>query len=135
MQPAVHHLNPPALHTNPGYSQAVAVAGPATTVYVGGQNSVDQQGAVVSQGDLKAQALQALANVRAAVQAAGGDLEHVVKWTVYVVEGQPVPRGFEAFVETWGDRPDPPAVTVVIVSGLAHPDYLVEIDAVAVIPA
>ena len=48
---AVHHLNPPTLHRNPAYSQAVAVSGGARTIYVGGQNAVDASGAIVGKGD------------------------------------------------------------------------------------
>jgi enamine deaminase RidA (YjgF/YER057c/UK114 family) len=54
--------------------------------------------------------------------------------TVCVVQGQsPVP-GLEAFRRAWGDRPNPPAITVLFVAGLAHPEFLVEIDAIAVVP-
>ena len=43
-------------------------------------------------------------------------------------------QGFEAFQRAWGHRSNPPIVTVAIVVGLAHPDFLVEIDAIAVVP-
>jgi len=62
------------------------------------------------------------------------NLEHVVKWNVYIVQGQSVVSGFEAFRHAWGDRPNPPTVTVLFVAGLANPDFLVEIDAIAVVP-
>lgn len=134
METSVAHLNPEGLHKNPAYSQAIAVSGPVTTVYVGGQDAVDVDGNVVGVGDLKAQSRQALRNVQAAVSAAGGRLEHVIKWNVLLVEGQPVRSGFEAFVEMWPAGAAPPVVTVAFVSGLGHPDLLVEIEAVAVIP-
>jgi len=57
-----------------------------------------------------------------------------VKWTVYVVQGQSSMAGFEAFLRYWGDRPNPPALTVVFVAGLADPNFLVEIEAIAVVP-
>jgi enamine deaminase RidA (YjgF/YER057c/UK114 family) len=134
MEAGVLHLQPEGLHKNPAYSQAVAVSGPVTTVYVGGQDAVDADGKVVGAGDLKAQSRQALRNVQAAVVAAGGRLEHVIKWNVLLVEGQSVQSGFEAFVEMWPADAAPPVVTVAFVSGLGHPDFLVEIEAVAVIP-
>jgi enamine deaminase RidA (YjgF/YER057c/UK114 family) len=56
----------------------------------------------------------------------------VVRWTVAVVEGHPLAEGFAAFREAWGDAPDPPTIGVHVVSGLAHPRFLVEIDAIAV---
>ena len=53
---------------------------------------------------------------------------------LYVVEGQPLEAGFAAFQNAWPETPNPPAITGVIVSALAHPDFLVEMDAVAVVP-
>ncbi|AET63551.1 hypothetical protein Mhar_0160 [Methanothrix harundinacea 6Ac] len=50
-----------------------------------------------------------------------------------MVAGQPLQPGFEAFMRAWGRRPNPPAITMAFVSGLARPEYLVEIDAVAVV--
>jgi len=134
MKGSVQHLNPDGLHKNPAYSQAVVVAGNAKTIYVGGQNAVDASGQVVGKGDLEAQSEHALRNVEIALAAGGAKLEHVVKWNVYIVHGQQPQPGFEAFRKVWGRRPNPPLVTVVFVAGLANPDFLVEIDAIAVVP-
>ncbi len=130
----VEHLNPSSLHRNPAFTQAVAITGPVRMVYVGGQNAVDSAGQIVGVGDIRAQAEQVLANVRAALAAAGAELQHVVKWNVLVVEGQPAQAGFEVFQQVWGGRPNPPAIMMAYVAGLAHPDFLMEMDAVAVIP-
>jgi enamine deaminase RidA (YjgF/YER057c/UK114 family) len=135
VEASIEHLNPEGLHKNPAYSQAVAVAGPVKTVYVGGQNAVDPEGSLVGRGDLKTQSVRALRNVEAAVVAAGGRLDHVIKWNVFIVQGQPIPLGFEAFVEVWPTGAEPPVVTVAVVGGLGNPDYLVEIEAIAVIPS
>jgi len=135
VEASIEHLDPDGLHKNPAYSQAVAVAGPVKTVYVGGQDAVDSEGNLVGKGDLKAQSVRALRNVEAAVIEAGGRLEDVIKWNVFIVEGQPIPLGFEAFREVWPADAQPPAVTVAMVSGLGNPDYLVEIEAIAVIPS
>jgi enamine deaminase RidA (YjgF/YER057c/UK114 family) len=110
------------------------VTGDATTVYVGGQNAVDASGATVGKGDIAAQTGQVLRNVEIALAAGGAKLEHVVKWNVYIVQGHSLAAGFEAFRRAWGDRPNPPAVTVVFVAALANPDFVVEIDAIAVVP-
>jgi enamine deaminase RidA (YjgF/YER057c/UK114 family) len=134
MKGSVHHLNPDRLHRNPAYSQAVVVTGNVSTVYIGGQNAVDASGNVIGRGDLAAQTEQVLENVRVALAAVGASLEHVVKWSVFVVLGQSILRGFEEFQRAWGKRPNPPAVTVVVVAGLANPEFLVEIDAIAVVP-
>ena len=55
------------------------------------------------------------------------------EWTILCVEGQPLTDGIAAFGEAWGRRPDPPAITVAMVSGLAVPGAVVEIEAVAVV--
>lgn len=135
MEASIEHLNPEGLHKNPAYSQAVAVSGPVKTVYVGGQNAIDAEGNLVGKGDLEAQSVRALRNVEAAVAEAGGRLEHVIKWNVFIVQGQPIPLGFQAFVEVWPAGAKPPVVTVAVVVGLGNPDYLVEIEAIAVIPS
>jgi enamine deaminase RidA (YjgF/YER057c/UK114 family) len=75
-----------------------------------------------------------LRNVQAALAAGGAQLEHVVKWNLYVVQGQSLQAGFEVFQRMWGSRPTPPAVSVLFVAGLAHPDFLAEMDAIAVVP-
>ncbi len=75
-----------------------------------------------------------LANLQKALAAAGAELEHIVKWNVYIVQGQSLQQGFAAFQRVWGDRPNPPTITGLFVAGLAHPDFLVEMDAIAVVP-
>jgi enamine deaminase RidA (YjgF/YER057c/UK114 family) len=104
------------------------------TVYVGGQDAVDASGAIIGKGDLKAQTEQVLKNLQVALAAGGAQFEHIIKWNLYIVQGQPLRAGFEAFQRIWGNRPNPPAITAVYVSGLAHPDFLVEMDAIAVVP-
>jgi enamine deaminase RidA (YjgF/YER057c/UK114 family) len=69
-----------------------------------------------------------------ALAAGAADPEHIIKLNIYVVEGQPLQAGFDAFQNAWPQTPNAPAITVVFVSALAHPEFLVEIDAVAVVP-
>jgi enamine deaminase RidA (YjgF/YER057c/UK114 family) len=130
----VKYVNPDALNKNPAFSNVVVVSGPVKMVYVGGQNSVDASGNIVGKGDLRAQTEQVLKNIQAALLAGGAQLEHVIKWNLYVVQGQPLQVGFEVFQRFWGQRPNPPAITMAFVAGLAHPDFLLEMDAVAVVP-
>lgn len=130
----VEHLNPASLPRHPAYTNVVTVRGPVRTVYVGGQNGVDASGEIVGQGDIARQTEQIFRNLEAALGAAGARLEHVIKWTIYVVDGQPLQPAFEVFQRVWGRRPNPPLITLARVSGLAQPDFLVELDAVAVVP-
>jgi enamine deaminase RidA (YjgF/YER057c/UK114 family) len=134
-QPAtVQHLNPSELPQNPAWTSVVTVTGPATTVYVGGQNAVAASGEIVGKDDIAVQTAQVFRNLETALAAAGARLEHVIKWTLYVVDGQPLQPGLEVFQRVWGSRPDPPVITAAMVSALAHPDFLIELDAIAVIP-
>jgi enamine deaminase RidA (YjgF/YER057c/UK114 family) len=130
----VQYINPDSLPRNPAFTNVVTATGPVKTVYIGGQDAVDASGAVVGKGDLKAQTEQILKNIQAALAAAGAQPEHVVKWNIYVVQGQSVQEGFAAFQSVWGNRPNPPAISVLFVSGRAHPDFLAEMDAIAVVP-
>jgi len=133
-QTTVQYLNPDTLPKNPAFSQAVVVSGPAKTIYIGGQDAITASGELVGAGDLRAQTEQIFANLKAALAAAGAELHHVVKWNVYVVQGQSLQPGFEVFQREWGNRPNPPAITGMFVAALAHPHFLAEIDAVAVVP-
>lgn len=81
-----------------------------------------------------AQTEQVFNNLETALAAAGARLQDVIKWNVYVVHGQPIYSAFEVFQRMWGTNDDPPAITVAQVSGLANPDALVELDAVAAVP-
>ena len=130
----VQYLNPDALSKNPAFTNVVVVSGPAKTIYIGGQDAVDASGNIIGKGDLKAQTEQILKNIQAALAAGGAQPEHVVKWNIYVVQGQSLQEGFAAFQSVWGNRPNPPAISGMFVAGLAHPDFLAEIDAIAVVP-
>jgi enamine deaminase RidA (YjgF/YER057c/UK114 family) len=99
----------------------------------GGLNAVTASGEIVGKDDIAVQTAQVLRNLETALAAAGARLEHVIKWTLYVVDGQPLQPGFEVFQRVWGSRGDPPVITAAMVSALAHPDFLIELDAVAVI--
>ena len=130
----VQYLNPEALNQNPAFTNVVVVTGPVKTVYVGGQDAVDASGALIGKGDLSAQTEQVLKNIQAALAAGGAELEHIIKWNIFIVEGQPIQTGFAAFQRFWGNRPNPPLITGVFVAALANPDFLVEMDAIAVVP-
>jgi enamine deaminase RidA (YjgF/YER057c/UK114 family) len=117
---SVKHLDLEGLHKNPAYSQAVVTTGNVRTVYVGGQNAVDAFGEVGRKGRHRAQAEQIFKNLETALEAGGAKLDHVVWWNVHVVQGQSPMPTFEVFQRVWGDRRDPPLITVLLVSGLAQ---------------
>jgi enamine deaminase RidA (YjgF/YER057c/UK114 family) len=131
----VEFLNPDGLSRNPAFSNVAVVSGSVRTIYIGGQDAVDAEGNIVGIGDIAGQTEQVLRNLRTALAAAGAGPEHVVKWNVFVVDGQDFASGYAAFQRVWGDQPNPPVITAAVVKGLAHPDFLVEMDAIAVVPA
>lgn len=131
---SVQHINPDALVKNPAFTNVVVVTGAVKTIYIGGLDAVDATGAIIGKGDIAAQVEQIYNNLQAALAAAGASLEHVIKWNIYVVQGQPTQPGFAVFQRIWGNRPNPPAITVLFVAGLANPEFLAEMDAVAVVP-
>ena len=130
---SVRYINPDSLNKNPAFTNVVVVEGNVKTVHIGGQDAINASGEIVGKGDFVAQTEQVLANVRAALAAGGAGPEHIIKWNIYVVEGQSLQAGFAAFQNAWPQTPNPPAITGVFVSALAHPDFLVEMDAVAVV--
>jgi enamine deaminase RidA (YjgF/YER057c/UK114 family) len=130
----VEHLNPEGLPQNPAFTNVVVVTGPVRTIYIGGQDAVDATGQIVGVGDIGAQTAQVFENMQTALEAAGAGLEHVVKWNILIVEGQPLEPGFAEFQRVWGERANPPVITAAFVSALANPEFLVEMDAIAVVP-
>ena len=119
----------PAAMARPGghYSHVVVHNGVA---YVSGQLPIGPDGPLPANSSFEAQARQVLANVRAAVIAAGSDLSKVLKCTVYVVDIADWPTFNRLYAETFGDHK--PARAVVPVSPL-HYGYRVEMDAVAAV--
>ena len=130
----IEYLSPDGLHKNPAFSQVVVTHGKVLTVYVGGQNAVKSSGEIVGKGDIGLQAEQIFKNLEIALSAAGARMENIIKWNVYIVQGQPPQPAFDEFQRVWGNRPNPPLVTVLFVSGLANPDFLLEIEAIAIVP-
>ena len=129
----IEHINPDELIKNPAFTNVITVSNPSKTIYIGEQNSNNAKGEVVGKGDLKIQTITVLKNIEAALKAAGAGFGNVIKWTIYLVEGQSLQEGFEAFQQVWGKRPDPPVITALFVASLANPDYLLGIEAVAVL--
>jgi enamine deaminase RidA (YjgF/YER057c/UK114 family) len=130
----VDYINPDGMHKNKAFTQVVVATNPSKTVYIGMQNAVSAQGEVVGKGDIAAQLEQTLKNIEMCLAAAGAGPEHLITWTIYIQHGQPVERVFEIGIGWWGNRPNPPANTVVFVPGFMPPDYLIGIEAVAVVP-
>ena len=128
------HLNPPGISTPTGYTHVVT-AQPGRVVYIAGQVALNEKGEVVGRGDLGAQTTQVFENLTTALKAAGATWNDVVKINTYIVNynSEMLPMLREARAK-YLSGPNPPASTLVGVLALARPDFLIEIEAVAVIP-
>jgi enamine deaminase RidA (YjgF/YER057c/UK114 family) len=123
--------NPPTMHTPRGYTHVVEATSPGRLVFVSGQVGMTPDGKIPA--DFTAQATQAFENLKLALVAAGGTLEHVVKITNYFLDMADLPP-FREIRDRYFDPKSPPASTAVQIVKLAHPDFLFEIEAIAVIP-
>ena len=97
-------------------------------------NFVNEKGEVVYKGDVVKQTEQALANMQKVLAAAGATVENLVKTTIIMQQDIDLRAAFGAWMTVWGNRPNPPTVTGLRVPGLANPDFLIEIEAQAVLP-
>jgi enamine deaminase RidA (YjgF/YER057c/UK114 family) len=132
---SVQYITPLGMIRNPAFTQAVAATGPVKSIFVSAQTPVDGAGSLVGGGDIAAQTEQVLGNVEACSRAAGAGPENIVKWNIYVVDGQPIRAAFEASMRWWAGRPNPPANSVMLVRGFPLlPEVLIMVDAVAVVP-
>jgi enamine deaminase RidA (YjgF/YER057c/UK114 family) len=127
--PSQQHINPEALSRSRGYSQVVKVG---NTVYIAGQVSAGSDGNVIGKCDPETQVRQVWRNIEAAVKAAGGTLQHIVKTTTYVTNIQHASAVRKVREELFQSS-NPPTSTLLVVAGLASPDYMVEIEAIAVV--
>jgi reactive intermediate/imine deaminase len=127
----VKRSNPPTLAKPTGYTHVVEVTGPAKTVYISGQIALDKDGTVVGAGDMKAQAEQVFKNLHAALEAAGAQFSDVVKMNTYITDMDKAPAVREVRARYFGDTA--PASTLVQVVHLARPEFLLEIEVIAVV--
>ena len=134
MKGNVEHINPDGLIKNPAFTQVAVVTGQVKTVYIGAQNAVDGERNIVGKGDVAAQTEQILKNIDICLEAAGARREHIVSWAIYVAEGQRIEPAFEVGMRWWGGRPNPPLNNVTFVSGFQPNDFLISIEAIAVVP-
>jgi enamine deaminase RidA (YjgF/YER057c/UK114 family) len=127
-------INPPTLAKPSGYAHGIAVSG--RLLFLAGQTGVDASGCIVAPGDLVAQFRQALANIQAVLDEAGGQMGDVVKLTLFVTDKRaykaqlkPIGEGYRAVFGRYY-----PAMTLVEIKSLFDDQALIEIEGVAVLP-
>jgi len=129
---SIHLIRPAGLVASPAFSHVAVVPPGATTIYVGGQNSVDEAGALVGGDDVAAQSTRAVANAITALAAAGATVDDVVQWTVMFVDGVDLAAAYGAVASTLASD-EPPLVLSARVAGLGVPGVLVEVSAIAAV--
>jgi enamine deaminase RidA (YjgF/YER057c/UK114 family) len=115
----------------PLYSQAVKVSGAQTILYIAGQVAYDDKGNAAHRGDFNAQARATLQALKAQVEAGGGTMKNIVKVNTYLTDIRHRADYGPIREEFFGKKM--PAHTLVAVAALAQPEFLIEVEAVAVI--
>jgi reactive intermediate/imine deaminase len=121
------------LPPSPGYSQAVEIRPGARIIYVAGQVALDRSGKLVGEGDFRAQTTQTFENLKAALQVSGASFDNVVKLNSYFVDMSQL-AVFREVRDKYINTATPPASTAVKVAGLFREGFLLEVEAVAVVP-
>lgn len=125
-------MQPTGLVATPAFSHVAVVPPEATTIYVGGQNGIDESGAVVSD-DIAEQSLRAIDNASTALKAAGASLEDVISWTVLIQADADLAAAYGAVAPRLARDGAPPLVTAALVAGIGVPGALVEVAAIAAV--
>ncbi|WP_258725813.1 RidA family protein [Cellulomonas sp. NS3] len=128
----ITRLQPAGLVRSPAFSHVAVVPPGATTIYVGGQDGVDETGALVS-GDVAEQSVRAMENARVALEAAGATLADVVQWSVLLVADADLNAAYGAIAPLLAGPGAPPLVIAARVAGLGVPGALIEVSAIAAV--
>jgi enamine deaminase RidA (YjgF/YER057c/UK114 family) len=126
------NLFPAGMAKPTGHWTTVTTARPGKLVFVSGLTAKNERGEIVGVGDVRAQTRQVCENLVTAMRAAGGGLADIVRVDVYIRDMSGFSDIHDIRHEYFG--PNPPASTMVAVAGFTHPDMLIEINAIAVLP-
>jgi len=115
---------------SPRYAQGI-VTRPGQILFISGQTALDRQGNVVGKNDIEAQTRQVLVNLEAVLKQAGGRRENLVATTSYVTDSKNLAGFYKARREFFAGAS--PTSTTVVIEGLARQEFLVEVEAIAVL--
>ena len=128
--PTIELLNPPTLPVPIGYTQLATVSG-GSLIVIAGQVALDVHGSIVGMGDFGAQTTQVFSNLVAALEAAGATTRHLVKLTTFVTDLSDI-AAFRRIRDQFLDKDHLPTSTLVQVTRLVRPEFMIEIEAMAV---
>jgi enamine deaminase RidA (YjgF/YER057c/UK114 family) len=121
----------PGVFDPPTYSQGIKVTNAQTLLFLAGQVSYDKDGSPMHRGDFRAQARECFRALKALVEAQGGTLQNIVKINTYITDIRYRVDLVPVREEFFGKKG--PASTLIAVPALAHPDYMIEVEAIAVV--
>ena len=131
--PSVRYINPSTMAKPPGYTHVVEVNGPGRTIYIAGQLGYDGTG---KQGtDFREQVTLVYENLKAAIESVGGKMENIVKLNAYLTDIRAQLPIYREVRDKFVNVAAPPASTTIEISKLARDGALLEVEAVAVLPA
>jgi reactive intermediate/imine deaminase len=124
-------LNPEKVHRRPNYNQGILVT-PGKLLFIAGQTAVDAKGNIVGKDNIEAQAKQVYENIKAILDEAGGSFDDIVKTTIYITDIKNR-EGLHKIRKQYftGDQA---TSTLLVIKGLAREEFLMEVEAIAVIP-
>lgn len=132
----IERINPEGVYKHPNFTRVVTVKGPMKLIFIAGQTPSDENYAAVARGDYRAQYIKVMENLEIQLEAAGATWDDVVFRRIFVLDVDEFKlrtRGEDA--PQFGDPDNPPPTTLVGVTRLADPDFLVEIDLLAITDA
>ena len=130
--PKVQISSPKLRQPNGVFSHATAIEATGRFVFISGMTARRPDGSIAGIGDITEQTRQVCENIKAAVEAAGGTMDDVCRVDVYVRNMENLAPIHKVRREYF--REPLPASTMVEVVKMTHPDYLIEINAIAVVP-
>lgn len=130
--PVIRISNPPTLAKPRGYSHVAEVLA-GRTIYIAGQVALDKDGNLVGKGDFRAQCVQVFENLKAALASVGADFTHIVKLNNYFTDMSAI-TAYREVRDQYVNTQQPPASTAVQVVRLAREEWLIEVEAIAVVP-
>jgi len=128
----IHFVNPKGAHETTGYSHAGYFDGPGRVVYISGQVAKNEKGETVGIGSVEEQTRQVYKNLTSVLSSMGGSLENVIKMNFYTTRLDQISAIRKVRGEFFAGK-ELPCSTLVGVTGLASPDFLIEIEAVAIL--
>ncbi len=125
---SIERIQPDGLSKPAAYTQVVKVG---NYIHIAGQTSQNAAGEIVGAGNIDEQAEQVFSNLETGLASVGATWANVVKITTFLTRREDI-EGYRAARQRHIPN-DPPASTLLFISGLAHPDYLIEVEATAVL--